>query len=260
MVKSPSNAKDFKRFPQLLDSHVERLKQAREAANYYLNDTLILTTGLITYENFLHHLYPERIAKEIEAIRPGDAKRFESLVTTDRDNFSYRASLEMLPIIKGLFKKHHYEVITKFWRNLYRQHLYNTPDDNDKQKVLHSDTFFPAIKWWYFPRAVKEWDGPLVYVPNSPILTPELLAWHELQIENIRKGKVEEWRGHGHFEGSLRINEEELKGLGLKAKPVTVGANTLIIANVFGFHRRGDTKQPTHRFSLHGSIRVDNPL
>lgn len=262
-----SSAKDFSKHPALLDGHVERIKTARAAADGYMRDSDLFTIGLIRIRDFLVRAreryadLPKRIAEEIRRVRPGDGKREDSLVTsTPQDSASRVCAGAMWPAISGLFTAHHAEVARKFYANLYLQHLFNTPDDNDEQKVFHSDTFFPAIKWWYFPHSVGEKDGPLMYVPNSPVLTPQLLAWHQAQVDSIKAGAVEAWRGRGHVEGSLRINDDELAALGLKGEAVTVDADTLVIANVFGFHRRGDTAKPTHRLALHGSIRIDRPL
>lgn len=262
-----TSAKDFSKHPHLLDGHVERIKAAHEAANGYLADTPLRTVGLIRKERFLEyrqHLrpgLPQEIAREIFTVRHGDGKRADSLVTaTNPVSASRLCASAMWPVISGLFTDRHAEVAQKFYANLYLQHLLNAPADNDEQKVFHSDTFFPAIKWWYFPQAVGEKDGPLMYVPNSPVLAPWLLAWHQAQVDKIKAGNIEEWRGRGHREGSLRIGEDEIAALGLKAQAVTVEADTLIIANVFGFHARGDTIRPTHRLSIHGSVRIDNPI
>lgn len=262
-----SSAKDFSKHPHLLDGHVERIKAAHDAAKSYMIDSPLRTVGLIRVKNFLSCQNDEhpglglRIADEIYVVRPGDGKRGDSLVTTTRPDSASRACAgAMWQMISALFTAHHTEVARKFYENLYLQHLINMPGDNDEQKVFHTDTFFPAIKWWYFPLAVGANDGPLMYVPNSPILTPKLLAWHQAQVDAIKAGRVEEWRGRGHREGSLRISLEEIAALGLKPEAVTVEADTLVVASVFGFHARGGTTKPTHRLALHGSIRLDQPI
>ena len=43
--------------------------------------------------------------------------------------------------------------------------------------------------------------------------------------------------------------------MGYKAKQIIGSANTLLIANVGGFHRRSDHKKDVARFAIHGSIR-----
>jgi hypothetical protein len=107
---------------------------------------------------------------------------------------------------------------------------------------------------------VKVDEGPFWYTPNSAKLTEGLISWHEDRVRDMKSGMVEEWRGQPHKEGSFRASLEELADLGYKPFPVEVDADTLVVANVFGFHRRGDTVKPTNRVSMHGSIRLKNPF
>lgn len=147
-----------------------------------------------------------------------------------------------------------------FYENIFLQRIENKPDDNDIQKVFHSDIFFPAVKFWYFPNDVEE--GAFEYVPYSTDLVekPEIINWHYEQSLNAFNSNYEDWRSDGHREGSLRIDEHEIEKLGLTPKKMKVKANTLIIANVFGFHRRGDVTETTYRDAIHGSIRIPYPM
>ena len=258
-----TSAKDFVRFPHLLDQHIERIVAANKYAKLYMRDTALRTTGLIQIENFTGSVrLQSELMEEIRFVGPGDSKRQDSILASTPHYSSARviANAMRKEIVDLFVGFHQREAVSKFESNLYLQHLYNTPFDNDKQKVFHSDTFFPAIKFWYFPHAVGPDDGPFMYVPYSPLLSFKLLEWHRAQIDNIKRDVVEEWRGEGHYQGSLRISPEELTALGLEPKAVAVRADTLVIANVFGFHRRGDTAQPTRRLSLHGSVRIDKPI
>ena len=49
----------------------------------------------------------------------------------------------------------------------------------DLQKVLHRDTFFRALKFWFFLRPVQRQDGPFEYVPGSHRLDPYRLRWEQ---------------------------------------------------------------------------------
>ena len=53
--------------------------------------------------------------------------------------------------------------------------------------------------------------------------------------------------------GSFRIRPEALAGLGLP-QPVSLScpANTLVLADVFGFHRRGAAQPGRQRLALYG--------
>ena len=144
--------------------------------------------------------------------------------------------------------------------NTFYQVIENVEDDNDEQKDYHCDTFFPALKFWWFPEDVHAEQGPLVYVKNSPKMTDAKLDWIYRQTTAILDSTWERSRRRGHPEGSLRISEAELFELDLHACPVPVEANTLVIGNVGGFHGRGNVVGKHTRRAIHGSVRDDAPF
>ncbi|WP_428267622.1 phytanoyl-CoA dioxygenase family protein [Haliangium sp.] len=119
----------------------------------------------------------------------------------------------------------------------------------DLQKVLHRDTFHPTVKLWLFLDDVREEDGPFVYVPGSHRMSAARLRWeyqHALAASapGARKG------------GAFRISEAEVAELGLPApRSYPVRANTLVVADVHGFHRRGDARPGARRLALYASLR-----
>ncbi|MEO1328197.1 MAG: phytanoyl-CoA dioxygenase, partial [Pseudomonadota bacterium] len=60
--------------------------------------------------------------------------------------------------------------------------------------------------------------------------------------------------------GSLRATEEDLREMGCR-EPIrfAVPANTLVIADTNGFHRRGHSPKPSHRVAIYASSR-SNPF
>ena len=118
----------------------------------------------------------------------------------------------------------------------------------DLQKELHRDTFFRAIKFWFFLRPVALEDGPFEYVPGSHRLTRQRLAW-----EQSKANAVIATRRPPDSSGSFRIREHDLPGLGLPPPvSVTCEANTLVLADVFGFHRRGAALPGRERLAIYG--------
>lgn len=127
----------------------------------------------------------------------------------------------------------------------------------DPQKTLHSDTFQPTAKYWLFLNDVAIDEGPFVYAPGSHALTGKRLKFeYDMSCRDI--GTLD----HHSAVGSFRISERELTALGFAPKPLPVRANTLVIANTHGFHRRGDIAKPCSRLAIFGSARVlpFNPL
>ena len=118
----------------------------------------------------------------------------------------------------------------------------------DLQKELHRDTFFRALKYWYFLRPVTPEDGPFEYVPGSHRLDPARLRWEQTTADAAIRH-----RRQPDVSGSFRIRPEALADLGLP-QPVSLHcrANTLVLADVFGFHRRGAALPGRQRLALYG--------
>lgn len=116
----------------------------------------------------------------------------------------------------------------------------------DPQTTLHADTFQPSVKAWLFLTDVAADEGPLTYVPGSHRLTPERLAW-----EHGRSLIAHTGPDRLSSRGSFRIEREELPDLGLgDATVFAVPANTLVVADTFGFHARGLSLRPSTRVEI----------
>lgn len=117
----------------------------------------------------------------------------------------------------------------------------------DPQTHLHADTFHPTVKAWFFLTDVAANAGPFCYVPGSHQLTPQRLAWERAM--SLVAAQSPGLTGRGSF----RIRPEELAGLGLpEPRLFTVPANTLVVADTFGFHARGPSLQPSTRIEIWG--------
>ena len=116
----------------------------------------------------------------------------------------------------------------------------------DPQVEFHSDAFHPSMKAWLFLTDVAEDEGPLTYVPGSHRLTPARLEW-----EQAKSITVTETGDRLSQRGSFRISREEISRLGLP-EPIkfAVPANTLVVADTFGFHARGLASHPSVRSEL----------
>jgi phytanoyl-CoA dioxygenase PhyH len=116
----------------------------------------------------------------------------------------------------------------------------------DPQTALHADTFHPTVKAWLFLTDVAADAGPFVYVPGSHRLTPERLAWERRMSLDAAHSRDPQTR-----QGSFRIECEELSALGLpEPRAFAVPANTLIVADTFGFHARGPSRDKSLRAEI----------
>ena len=115
----------------------------------------------------------------------------------------------------------------------------------DPQVHLHSDTFHPSMKAWLFLTDVADDGRPLTYVAGSHRLTPERAAWERNKVDRIDIADRLSQRG------SLRVETEELEGLGLpQPTRFAVPANTLVAIDTSGFHARADSDRPTLRVEI----------
>lgn len=118
--------------------------------------------------------------------------------------------------------------------------------ERDPQTNFHADSFHPSMKAWLFLTDVAEEDGPLTYVPGSHRLTQRRLAW-ERRASITAAESPDQHNG----EGSFRITKAELKRLGYgPPRAFAVPANTLVVADMAGFHARGASTRPSVRMEI----------
>ena len=116
----------------------------------------------------------------------------------------------------------------------------------DPQLSVHADTFHPSMKAWLFLEDVKPGEGAFTYVRGSHRLTPERLAWEHEVAQTLPEGGDTMTR-----RGSFRISAEDLERLGLpEPEELAVRANTLVVADTYGFHARGPSGDGLARVEL----------
>lgn len=130
------------------------------------------------------------------------------------------------------------------WVQSLLRHACAGPED--PQTRLHADTFHPTVKAWLFLTDVAADGSPFTYVPGSHRLTRERLAWERrMSLEAYRAADAET------RQGSFRVAPDELAGLGLPPPQVfAVPANTLVVADTFGFHARGPSAGASMRVEI----------
>ena len=138
-----------------------------------------------------------------------------------------------------------------------RQHARAT-SQRDPQKDLHMDTFHPCVKGWLFLDDVNPGNGPFMFVPGSHRLSWRRLRWEYRQ--SLLASQPADYPPDRYWDGSFRVTASDLRDMGLpEPRPMTVPANTLVIANVHGFHCRGNATGPGQRLSIWMQAR-DNPF
>ena len=206
-------------------------------------------------------------------VRPGflPARQFAALVAqvrayrgplreiTEGDTVMRKIALDgkalaKLPALAAVLRSHDWRGLIRYagsrdaepvvWVQSILRHACDGPAD--PQTFLHADTFHPTVKAWLFLTDVAEDGGPFTYVPGSHRLTAERLAWEQRMSVSARHSPNVEIR-----QGSFRIDAAELAALGLpQPRAFAVPANTLIVADTFGFHARGPSVRPSLRVEI----------
>jgi len=209
--------------------------------------------GFVVKHDFLP---PELFARMREELLDwsGPAREMTQGDTITRRYAVDPALLRTVPTLRSFARDRRWQSLARYVAGfdseplLYVQsilsHRHEAPPD--PQTSLHADTFHPSMKAWLLLEDVGPDDGPLTYVAGSHRLSGERLAWEAERSLDVRDS--------GDFlsaRGSFRIEAEELASLGLpEPSKLAVPANTLIVADTFGFHARAPSTRPTTRVEL----------
>ena len=112
----------------------------------------------------------------------------------------------------------------------------------DLETELHSDIFFHTHKGWLYVDDVTEDNAPFVYVKGSHLIPRERLRF---EYEHSCSGDLK----------SRRVTREECEARGLVETVCLAKANTLVVANVCGYHRRLKGVAGRRRCGVHFSHR-----
>lgn len=218
--------------------------------------------GFIAIDNFLSDeefaaLEKEAIAfkGEIREARQGDTLTHRGVLSPD--------VLQQHPAINNVLNSKKLSRLARFSGGHFRAPLYYLEQVKNKycegsadpQKTLHNDTFHPSMKVWFFIDDVEPDMGPFTFVPKSHKLSWKRLKWHYWMSIGAKENT-----NALHARGSTRYSLDDLKTLGLsEPHAFTVKKNTLLIVNVFGIHRRGDSSKKSTRLAIWGDSRT-NPF
>ncbi|HEV8677966.1 MAG TPA: phytanoyl-CoA dioxygenase family protein [Stellaceae bacterium] len=198
--------------------------------------------GFVLRRDFLPAAQFTELLEQVKAYRGGLREIAEGDTIMRKIALAPRA-LAALPALGRLLRSPGWRGLIRYvgsrdaepvvWIQSILRHAADGPPD--PQTALHADTFHPTVKAWLFLTDVAADGGPFTYVPGSHLATPQRLAWERRMSLDARHSPDGETR-----QGSFRIDPDELAALGLPPPRVfAVPANTLIVADTFGFHARG---------------------
>jgi len=218
--------------------------------------------GFVVIENALPQTHFLALQKEANEAWP-EVRYFVQGDTTTEFVYLDSDRQQFLPACKKLAQNDFFNQVMKYvaacgltpWMDFLRVVNVGGVPKDDPQKYFHSDTFHPTMKAWLFLEDVDSTKGPFEYVKGSNRLTWKRLKWEYRQSLGVKDSGTTYAR-----RGSLRVEESELDALGYgPIQSMEVKANTLIVADNFGFHRRGEAAANTSRLSMAFSNRI-NPF
>jgi len=124
--------------------------------------------------------------------------------------------------------------------------------------MLHADTHYPTLKAWLYLNDIDQSNGAFVYAPGSHRMTRHRLRYeYDASIRVARSKQDGSWNlvPYGHIRG---MNADELSTV--VQKPICGKANTLVIANTSGYHRRGEFTGNRPRATIHLNFRSTEGL
>jgi hypothetical protein len=209
--------------------------------------------GFVLRPNFLPDEHFAALVAQVRAYR-GPLREISEGDTIMRKIALDGRALAALPALAAVLQSREWRGLVRYagsrdaapvvWVQSILRHACAGPAD--PQTVLHADTFHPTVKAWLFLTDVAEDAGPFTYVPGSHRLTAQRLEWEQRMSLSARQSPNAEDR-----EGSFRIAPAELASLGLPLpRAFAVPANTLIVADTFGFHARGPSERPSLRVEI----------
>ena len=117
----------------------------------------------------------------------------------------------------------------------------------DNQRDIHRDTFHSCVKFWFALSDVSEECGPLHYLKGSQRFNEQRWRWEKARSI---------WASENNKGGAFRCSAAEAKAqYGDVPQPLVVKENTLVLADVRGWHHRGYAKPGTERLAVYGSFR-----
>lgn len=208
--------------------------------------------GFVLKRDFLPPELFEALRAQVSGLSAESAEFKEGDAITRRIPLTPQI-LERLPAARSLLAMSEWRGLTRyvstydaepmaFVQTIFSQAAGGGPDP---QNDLHMDTFHPTMKAWLFLEDVADEDGPFVYAPGSHRRTPRREAWERRRsIAAVAPGA----RKKG---GSYRIGGAEFARLGYAApRRFAVPANTLVVADTYGFHARGRSRGPSVRVEI----------
>lgn len=246
--------------------HLRRLKNCRAQSE---DENKLIKNGILVIENFLpleefnqlkqefHSAISEsenkKIVKkgsmhvDIRQIKGDDFNKFPAIKKFAKN----KKLIRLIAAAEGI------KIVDQFSKLDLETTKFGDPSkDNDLNVPFHADVHFHSHKVLFYMNEVKLDEGPFVYCKNSHRNKIDRLLF-EFMRGQLKDSHEETWRIQKHLDKNFfkkyfeKLQNQEYK--------VACPGNTLIIANVHGFHKRGESIPGAERSLIRIPFRY-NPL
>ncbi len=246
---------------------LRRFKNCRPKNDY---EKKLIKDGIVVIPNFLPEEEFQKLKKEFDTLTLGSTK--DSVITKngsseintypinkeEYENFpaikTFANNKQLIRLIAVAEGKHVFKEIDSL--RLEKSIFGDPKKDTDANIEFHADVHFHSHKVLFYMDNVSENEGPFNYCLESHRNNFSRL-WFELKRGQLKDAYKSGWRIQNHLDKKFFKNF--FQKLMDKNYKVTNKPNTLIIANVHGFHKRGEAVNGTQRSIIRVPYRY-NPL
>ena len=245
---------------------LRRFKNCRPKSIYekqLINDGIVVIPNFLPSQEFikLKEEYNQIIlnSQKLKIIEKGSVKIEIHPMTNEEskkfpmmENFSKNKELiRLISVGEGI---NPVEQIKNF--DLENSSFGDPQDDSDQNVQFHCDVHFDSHKILYYISDVSEEDAPFIYCKKSHKNNFQRM-WYELKRGQLQDSHKDSYRIENHLDKKFFANY--FKKITEHKHRVIAPENTLIIANVHGFHKRGEASKDKKRSIIRIPYRY-NPL
>ena len=245
---------------------LRRFKNCRpknDFENQLIKDGIVVIPNFLPDEEFknLKSEFDNNIAnsEKVEIVRKGSTQ--VNIREVDKNEYEKFPAMKKFARNKQLIRLisvgEGIKVVDELKKFNLEKTIFGDPNkDIDANVPFHADIHFHSHKVLFYMSDVTEEGGPFTYCKNSHLNNLSRL-WFEFKRGQLKDAHIEGWRIQQHLD--KKFFNDYFRKLKNKEYKVACPANTLVIANVHGFHKRGESISGVERSLIRIPLRY-NPL
>ena len=245
---------------------LRRFKNCRpknDFENQLIKDGIVVIPNFLPDEEFknLKSEFDNNIAnsEKVEIVRKGSTQ--VNIREVDKNEYEKFPAMKKFARNKQLIRLisvgEGIKVVDEIKKFNLEKTIFGDPNkDIDANVPFHADIHFHSHKVLFYMSDVTEEGGPFTYCKNSHLNNLNRL-WFEFKRGQLKDAHIEGWRIQQHLD--IKFFNNYFRKLKNKEYKVACPANTLVIANVHGFHKRGESISGVERSLIRIPLRY-NPL